>query len=339
MESCLSTVERRLVVTYTTTGQTELRERLKSSCGTSAPEVLGWYGFLISHFIQPYLPAKYPDRRVEGFNFEYRPHDRATTEQRQFDSNGWLTRAGLASLASAIADSAGANPIDRLSRIYDEIYVDEVQDLTGWDLDILERLLLSPIRITLVGDIRQSVYDTNPYDKKFSKFRSLKMIDWFESQQTKGRLQIAESLENWRCRPEIVALANRTLPQGMGFSPAVSRQAQTHAHQGLFRVSAEQIDDYIRMHRPLALRWSSAVGKTLQDKCSFQTMGEVKGITADHVLILPTKEMLGFLATGSSDLKPQTACKLYVSVTRARFSVAFILDHKAVAPLLKEWTG
>ncbi|WP_163069612.1 UvrD-helicase domain-containing protein, partial [Acinetobacter baumannii] len=51
--------------------------------------------------------------------------------------------------------------ISRLADMYDEVYVDEVQDLAGYDLDLIERLLRSPIGITLVGDTRQATYATN----------------------------------------------------------------------------------------------------------------------------------------------------------------------------------
>ncbi len=68
-------------------------------------------------------------------------------------------------------------------------------------------------------------------------------------------------------------------------------------------------------------------------------MGKVKGITVDNVLIYPTTEMVKFLVSGVSKLKGQAACKLYVGITRARFSVAFILDPKVATPGLTSWSG
>jgi ATP-dependent exoDNAse (exonuclease V) beta subunit len=56
----------------------------------------------------------------------------------------------------------------RLESLYDEILMDEVQDLSGWDWEILNRLFASCIDIRMVGDIRQSVLSTNPRGKKTS---------------------------------------------------------------------------------------------------------------------------------------------------------------------------
>lgn len=337
IDACSDSSKRRLLVTYSTTGQKELRERLNTTYGTNAPEVTGWYSFLINHFVRPYLKAEYPNRTVEGFNFHYQHSLYAPAEQRHFDPDGNLTRVGLSNLAWVLAKKTQEAPFDRLSRIYDEIYFDEVQDLTGWDLEILAKLFASSLHIVLVGDVRQSVYDTNHQDRKNSKYRGLAMIDWFRMQERVKKLQIHESLENWRCRPEIAKLANQVFADKNEISPAVSRQTAECSHQGIFRISPSDIANYVQSFQPLCLRWNKDSGAGLHDTQSFQNMGEVKGLTVDHVLILPTEKMIKFLSTGVSDLKERTACKLYVSITRARFSVAFILDDKVKADQLRRW--
>ncbi|CAL8978047.1 ATP-dependent helicase/nuclease subunit A [Tessaracoccus sp. O5.2] len=337
IDACVESPRRRLIVTYTTNGQEELRGRLGEACGTAAPEVMGWYGFLINHFVRPYLPAKYPGRRVEGFNFHYKPHLKATAEQRHFDPTGALTKAGLSSLVGAIIEASNGAPIDRLSKIYEELCVDEVQDLTGWDLVILEKLLLSPMRVTLVGDLRQSVYSTNQSDQKLSQFRGLRKIDWFRAQESRGRLKIVESLYNWRSVDEVVSFANSVFPPAWGFGDAESRQLENHSHQGFFRITPDQVSEYTRTHMPLALGWDKRAARRYEEVYSFSNLGEVKGVTVDHVLIHPTGPIAKFLRTGVTDLADEATCKLYVGVTRARFSVAFILEARAVAPCLTPW--
>lgn len=339
IDSCVETTKRRLIVTYTTNGQEELRGRLVDACGTAAPEVMGWYSFLINHFVRPYLPAVYPGRVVDGFNFDHMPDRYASGERRHFDSDGRLSRGGLSSLAGAVAKVTNGSPYDRLAHIYEEICIDEVQDLTGWDLEILEGLLTSRLQVTLVGDLRQSVYDTNPQDQKLKQYRGLAKLQWFQEAKVGGRLEVEESLENWRCVPEVVELSNAVIPDGWGFQPAVSRQDERHNHQGLFRIASSQVADYVRSYAPLAVRWSSASGRDLEDLCRFETMGRVKGITVDHVLIYPTSEMVKFLVSGVSALKDQAACKLYVAVTRARFSVAFITDSRNTMGRLEDWSS
>ncbi len=58
--------------------------------------------------------------------------------------------------------------IDRLSRIYSHIFVDEVQDLAGYDLELLKLLFGSVSNILMVGDPRQVIYLTHN-ESKFKK--------------------------------------------------------------------------------------------------------------------------------------------------------------------------
>jgi DNA helicase-2/ATP-dependent DNA helicase PcrA len=54
-------------------------------------------------------------------------------------------------------------------------------------------------------------------------------------------------------------------------------------------------------------------------------IGLAKGRTYDRVLIFPTKPMKEYLKT-QEVAKAGDIAKLYVAVTRARFSVAFVVD-------------
>ena len=64
--------------------------------------------------------------------------------------------------------------------------------------------------------------------------------------------------------------------------------------------------------------------------------GKVKGLTVDNVLIFPTPKMTKFLENGHA-LEKEAAAKLYVGVTRAKFSVAFVLRKNAVSLDLRKW--
>uniref|UniRef100_UPI0013E3D325 UvrD-helicase domain-containing protein n=1 Tax=Salinivibrio socompensis TaxID=1510206 RepID=UPI0013E3D325 len=59
--------------------------------------------------------------------------------------------------------------ISRVSRLFKHIYIDEVQDLAGYDLDIIKLLLKSDSLVTLVGDPRQVTYLTH-HSKKYGKY-------------------------------------------------------------------------------------------------------------------------------------------------------------------------
>ena len=55
--------------------------------------------------------------------------------------------------------------------------------------------------------------------------------------------------------------------------------------------------------------------------------GLVKGKSFDHVLIYPTEKMLDFLLNGTVIENPEIKAKLYVAITRARYSVGIVYDY------------
>ena len=91
--------------------------------------MLGWFTFLLRHFAKPFLPFKFQSTRVKGFNFDGRPHMLAKGIARFLDSNGAAYACELGRLAHELVDESGGALLHRLSCIYDEILIDEVQDL------------------------------------------------------------------------------------------------------------------------------------------------------------------------------------------------------------------
>ena len=51
--------------------------------------------------------------------------------------------------------------IKRLEKIYDTVFFDEVQDLSGYDLEIIRLIAASSINLVCVGDPKQATFKTN----------------------------------------------------------------------------------------------------------------------------------------------------------------------------------
>lgn len=322
---------RRLVLTYTLTGQRDLERRLRAACDPSClPDVSGWYAFLMHHWVRPFLPLKYPGRRLTGLNFDGKPatNDKgiviAKGVDRHLDSDSRAYKRFLSKLAVDVAESAGGTVITRLQRMYDEIYVDEVQDMTGYDLDILEQLLKSTSVIHLVGDIRQSVFDTNPQDPRLPQFRGLKMLDWFKQQEQAGRLLLGYSSETWRSVQAVATFADTLFGSEYKFPPTISRQVACSDHEGIFVLAPTHVDAYMETYSPICLR--DSIKTTVPVGIGATNFGISKGLTHERVLIFPTGPMKTFLIDGAP-LKPKSACGLYVGVTRAVHSVAFVMEN------------
>lgn len=317
---------RRLMLTYTQTGQAELEERLRKACRAgTAPIVMGWFSFLLHHWIRPYLPLRFPGRHLHGLNFDGEPPAGrySTGAARYLDSDGRAYRLHLSKLAYDVSIRSNGAVVDRLSRIFDEIYVDEVQDLTGCDLHILHQVMrASGIDLYMVGDVRQSVFDTNPRDPNLKQYRGVKMLDWFEIQRTAGILEIEYRFETWRANQAIANFSDRLFPAQFSFGPTISQQRDVTGHDGVFAITVDDVPAYMNLYSPQPLRESKAIARGME--LPFRNFGKVKGATFDRVMIWPTRAILDFLKSGQ-ELKPRTACGLYVAVTRARHSVVFVV--------------
>ncbi|MCY1455814.1 hypothetical protein D9M71_729780 [compost metagenome] len=82
----------------------------------------------------------------------------------------------------------------------------------------------------------------------------------------------------------------------------------------------------------MVLRWSITSGKKFipsQARC--YNFGNSKGLGFDRVLILPTDSQMHFVLDGTTPFPADAETaqnKMYVAITRAKYSVAFIVPDK-----------
>ena len=149
------------------------------------------------------------------------------------------------------------------------------------------------------------------------------MLNWFALQQSKGRLEIVHSTETWRSNQQIAAFSDTIFPVSCGFPPTLSRQTATSHHDGVFAVRLDHVDTYVALHNPLCLRPSRST--RMPGQIDATNFGLAKGLTYERVLIFPSGPIRDFLNKGKP-LAEKSACGLYVAVTRAVHSVAFVID-------------
>jgi superfamily I DNA/RNA helicase len=235
-----------------------------------------------------------------------------------FDSNADFYRNGVAEFAFRADQATDGRVIRRLEALYDEIYVDEMQDLAGYDLEFLDLLFASRIKVTVVGDPRQHTYTTNRSTKN-KQYRGHAMVEWLNKRTR--TCAIETRTESWRCNQEICNWADALYPE---LPPTNSRNDERTGHDGVFRLAQKDVPTYVEKYRPTILRWNRS-----KDTLGFSALniGMSKGSTFDRVLLFPTEPMLKYLKTGNpAGLKTPEA--LYVAVTRARHSVAFVVGRK-----------
>ena len=99
--------------------------------------------------------------------------------------------------------------VERLERIYSHLLIDEVQDLVGYDLDVLDLLLSSRINLMVVGDPRQHTFATNlgPRNKKY---RGAGLAQWFSERE--GQCTLETRNYSYRCNQAICDFADTIFP-------------------------------------------------------------------------------------------------------------------------------
>ena len=320
--------ERILVLTYTTANQEELRHRLSRQAGDHPHiEVSGWFAFLIGQFVRPFLPMLYRNRRVEGFDFLSKPQRYAKTSDwsRYFNDQNQVRKVHLPQLAILINEASEQLCIRRLERLYDHIFIDEAQDLCGYDLDILQLLMGSSLPLEMVGDIRQAILATNAQEPRNKQFKFTNILNWFIAEQKAGRVTIEQRCETWRCGAGIAKFADTLFDPKWGFAPTVSLNTIRTTHDGVFLVATPDVEAYVAAFSPMVLRHSKS-SWTMLNHLDCITFGDAKGLSAKHVLIAPTTAITGFIEKGAP-LAASQAARFYVAVTRAEQSVAIITDR------------
>ena len=348
-----------LVVTYTENNQKELVSRFSSvTIDNDKFVVKGLFSFLLEDIIRPYQRCVFSER-IETINFNsngdpHKRNGRTIPGRKELLSCGslnpdyYLTQCRkkahttyLSKLATKIMKLKEKEILDRLERLYKHIYFDEVQDLVGWDYEILKALGKSKsLRITCVGDFRQTIYDTSVASKgpktseqKLEKFNAMK----FDEEHLAVSRRSVQSICDYADK----------IHSDEGYQKTISTVGQIPEsfgdHIGIFCVSESNAIAYIDEYQPVLLRHGISSGKDFNEvnvrKINF---GKSKGLGFDRALIVPTKNyikyILGDCTVFNDDKSEESKNKLYVAITRARYSVAFILPDKDVSKCsLPEW--
>jgi DNA helicase-2/ATP-dependent DNA helicase PcrA len=322
-DACGDTAVRSALITYTINGAGELTKVAYAHAHAIPPEITinTWYSFLLRHFVRPYQNHLYTPR-VSRINFSRGLSARYTKAEdirrHYFSREGTIYLDKVSKFACEAVKRTGGLPIRRFERIFGRLYIDESQDLRGFDLDLVEMLLESKVEIVLVGDHRQATYSTND-SRKNTKFARAKIVDKFSEWQKRGLCTIEYQTESRRCVQAICDLADQFYPT---FPTTTSRNREVTGHDSVFAVQASHVEPYFARFAPQTLRYSRAHTGLPGAPINF---GNAKGMTFDRTLIYPHGPLRQFLKTGNLADAGAEIPKLYVAVTRARQSVAFVV--------------
>lgn len=339
-----------LITTYTEANAEEIRKKVLDKCGYIPKNITiqTWFSFLLQHGVRPYqssVNVDLHDRRINFFLSEtgsttsYKGGDGKTyswAKDKNFYQYYFLSKSNLKICSDTIADfivSANKNTkgevIDRISRIYPYIFIDEIQDLAGWELEIIKLLFESNSEVLLVGDPRQVTYLTH-HSPKYKKYRDGKIQDFLNSECKKDSYEVdTTTLKNThRNNKKICDFSSQLFPDYEKCEPCTCTKCRSYKKEfeGIYAVNEQDISAYCDQFSPVILKWSGAIPPEWN-------FGKSKGLTFERVLIYPTKtggkSMVSWLKNRTIDLSNETRSKFYVAITRARYSVGIVYNYKA----------
>lgn len=345
-----------LLVTYTNEGANALiTEFKKQNCGVLEPNVFikTWFSFLLSDFIKPYqvelkLKWKYfnqevecsiPENHVHSIDFyskdEKERYYNKTHYQYYFHHNNDLWKDDVSDLAIKCCEDSGNKPIRRLEDIYSQIYFDELQDYSGWDLEVIKLLFHSAIEIICVGDYKQATFRTNN-SAKYKQYRDFAIKNLFLDLQKKKLCTVEFNNTTRRCCGEICSFINSiyTSESASNISPDCS-VADSKPYSGVYVMSRKE---YAKLHETIdftILRYDKNV-ETPDDCVAKYNYGASKGLTFDNVAIIPVGTVIPFLRNQVEIRSRQTKAKFYVACTRAKYMIVFLMDSFAENELFKK---
>lgn len=335
--------ENALITTYTEANEEEIRKKFIEKKGYIPRNITiqTWFSFLLQHGVRPYqseMNDELHERKI-GFHLTDQPsgtYQRSNGktysygEEKHFFQFYFTSKKDFKIHSDKISKFivgcdkiVAGEVINRISRIYPHIFIDEVQDLAGWELEILKLLFNTPSNILLVGDPRQVTYLTH-HPKKYSKYKDGKIDEFINNECKKDICEIDTKTlsKSHRNNIYICDFSSKLFQEYEPCQPCECKKCRDYSvdREGVFLVKKEDVQKYCEKFSPTILRWDRAIFPEWN-------YGKSKGLTFDRVLIYPTDRIKKWLKNNNESLKPSSRCKFYVAITRAKYSVGIVYDY------------
>jgi len=332
-----------LITTFTEANEDEIRSKIikKKKCIPNNIHVQTWFSFLLQHGVRPYQSIMEDilyDKRVgfylsEGISGIKYINSRgktfywgeADTIKYYFTNDYKIYSDKISKFICKCNERTNNEVIKRMARIYPHIFIDEIQDLAGWDLEIIRLLFDSDSSVVMVGDPRQATYSTNE-SRKYRKYRNGKIKEFIENECKNGVCEIDTKTLNRSHRncKEICVLASGLYPEYDECKPCECEECRRNVPilQGVYIVKKNDIMRYCdKFDKITHLRYRGAIYPDVN-------YGASKGRSYDRVVIHPTEKIEKYLKDGELKKIDTIKAKFYVALTRARYSVAIVCDYK-----------
>lgn len=346
-----------LLISYTNEGVNSLKnEYRKQNNGVLDSRVIikTWYNFLLSEFIKPYqcllklknethcrkVGCQIDENQIKSIAFyENDEKSKGKTIYKEtkeivsyfINKNNDIHPNKVSDLAVLCNEHSGGAAIKRLEEIYSHVFIDELQDYAGWDLEIFLFLFKSQINIFCVGDYKQSIFQTH-HSNKNSNYKGKKIYDFFRKHEEAGLCHIKHATTTRRFGQKICDFINTIYddPDSQVKPDPISPQKDAE-DCGVYIIEPARLSEYCSYYHPVILRHSAAGSINFEHQSNVYTYGAVKGATYERVVVIPTTDINSFIENQRKIESEQTRAKFYVACTRAKYSLILAVDK------VKKW--
>ena len=341
------TTEKVLISTYTRSNAQEIKDRLREKNRDKTGQdivpsnilVEEWFTFLLRHGVRPFKATM--DKRLKykriGFKLSNVRSGAKNKDKNiywgeeenllrfYFGKNYRIFSDKISKFIYVCNEKTEGGFTDRISTYFDKIFIDEVQDLAGWDLEIVKLFFESRSNVELVGDPRQTVYLTN-HAAKHPNYKNGKIDDFVKEKCKKCNVAFdSESLNRThRNDHKIASFSSKLYPtykQTVSCDCAECRTL-TPKQRGVYVIREDDIEDLLKIDTGLETKLLRFKNSNKEE----MNFGLAKGLTFDRVIIYPTDSIVDWIK-GGDDLKDTTRAKFYVALTRSRYSSFIVCDY------------
>jgi DNA helicase-2/ATP-dependent DNA helicase PcrA len=316
-----------LITTYTQANEEEIHKKIIkiNKCIPENITIQTWFSFLLQHGVRPYQGYLF-EKKISGMFFT---HKKSTLYRKEeniqeyyFTDTFKIYSDKLSKFVFKCNQESNGAVIDRLSRVYSHIFIDEVQDLAGYDLELLKLLFKSKSILLMVGDPRQVIYLTH-HERRYFQYANGLIKEFINKECKNINCEIDENSLNvsYRNNQKICDFSAKLYPC---YNSCKSMQNDKTEHDGVFLVKMKDVEKYLEAYNPVQLR--NNIKAEVNKSYKTVNFGNSKGLAFDRVLVSPTKPFVNWLINNNFNLKPGSRSRFYVAITRARYSVGIVYD-------------
>ena len=324
----LSCDKRSLIITYTNGNYDNLKRKIAEKFYNEWPKnitLMTYFSFLYTFCYKPFLADKVRAKGILHNQAIIAEEQRRKREQYVgLDKESFYMTSGRYfynnRLAHYIEKNIQEDVNGRIEKYFDELVIDEVQDISGRDFNFLKNLMAIGIKMLFVGDYNQHTYDTSR-DGTTNKSLYNDKAKYEAHFSSAGFFLDNTTLKNsWRCSKDICDyISDKLCIEMLSNRSDMDNTTIEYITDASFIKQILDNDSIVKLHYKNGARfgsghnnWGKSKGEDFhQDVCVMLNKTTSEKRSSDRLV----------------ELAQETKNKLYVAITRARGNV-YLVDEE-----------